>query len=60
MGNSFHQATVASKDIGVMIDYWKAILIELGCQGTLGNSHTNSIGQALSQWTSSCFNTTIF
>ena len=54
MGNTFHQATVTHKHIGVVIYNGVRItslvsLIEPGCKHLLGDSHAHGISQSLPQ-----------
>ena len=47
--NTFHQATVAQKDIRIVIDDIKTRLVEFGSQQLFSQRHTDRIGNPLSQ-----------
>ena len=47
--NAFHQATIAEKHIGVMIDHVKAVNIECAREFALGNRHADRVGQPLTE-----------
>ena len=49
MGNALHQATIAHKHIGIVINHGMFRLIELGCQNFFRQGHTYCIRQALAQ-----------
>ncbi len=56
MRDTFHQATIAHKDVGVVVNDLVAALVELGSERTLSNRHTNRIGDALAKRTGSGLN----
>ena len=56
MADAFHQATVAEKYIGAVIDDGVARLIELVTEEFLGQRHTYRVGDALSKRASGRFN----
>ncbi|MCY1297160.1 hypothetical protein D9M70_465890 [compost metagenome] len=57
VGDALHQATVAQKGIGVVIDNGVLGAVEASRQGALGNGHPDRIGQPLPQGTCSRFHT---
>ena len=57
MGDTFHQAAVSCKHIGVMIDDIMSVTIELRREGFFRNRHANCIGQTLTQRSGSGFYT---
>ena len=60
VGDAFHQAAIAKKGIGVVIDNIVAGLIKLRGENFLCQRHTRSIGDTLAQRPSSGFNTRRF
>jgi hypothetical protein len=54
MTDTFHQTTVASDDIGVVI---RQLIAEASSQMTFGQSQADSIGETLAEWTSCDFDT---
>jgi hypothetical protein len=55
-GNTFHHASIAQKDICVVVDQVKTRLVKLGRRVVLGNGKTNGVGETLAQRTSSDLN----
>ena len=55
VGNTFHQAAIAYKGIGVVVNNVMARAVELSCQGFLSQCKTHSVSQALPQWASGGF-----
>ena len=55
VADAFHQAAVAQKRIGVVIDDGVAGLIELVAQKFFGQRHADRVRDALSEWTGRCF-----
>ena len=51
MGNPFHHATIAQKDIRIVIDDIETRLVEFGSQQFFSQRHTDRIGNPLSQRT---------
>ena len=51
VGDALHQAAVAQKGIGVVVDDVVAGLVELGGQGLFGDGHADGVGDALAQGT---------
>ena len=49
MGNPLHQATIAQKHIGMVINHGMSWLIKLGCQDFFRQGHTYCVRQALAQ-----------
>ena len=57
VGNTFHQATVAHKHIGEVIDNFMIRLVKLRRQCTLCYRQPDGVRQTLSKWTGGGFNT---
>ena len=53
VGDSFHQATVAQENVSMVIDYRMTIAVELRSEYLLGQRHTHTIRDALTQGPSS-------
>ena len=53
LADAFHEATVADKGVGFMLDQIRA---EHGVQVAFGNRHADGIGDALAQGAGGCFN----
>ena len=50
MRDAFHQAAIADKRVGVMIDHRQIRLVEFGRKQFLCQRHTDRIGNALTEW----------
>ena len=57
MGNTFHQAAIAEENVGVVVDYIVAILVEACSQCFFSNRHTDGVGDTLPQRTGCRLNT---
>jgi hypothetical protein len=53
--NTFHSASITKNAICMVIDNFKARLIEYSCGMCLSNSKTNGIAEALTEWTGGNF-----
>jgi hypothetical protein len=49
VADTFHQATVAQEDVGVVVNHRVTFAVELGGQQLLGQRHADRIGDALTQ-----------
>ena len=57
MRNTFHQAAITHKGIGIVIDHVMARTVELRRKGFFGNRHAHGITDALPQRACGGFNT---
>ena len=57
VGNTFHQAAVAHKHIGEVIDNFMIRLVKLRRQRTFCYRQSDGVRQTLSKWTGGGFNT---
>ncbi|CAI1174446.1 Uncharacterised protein [Serratia rubidaea] len=51
VGDAFHHAAVAHKDVGVVVDDVMARTVELGGQGAFGDGEADGVGDALTERT---------
>ena len=57
MTDAFHQAAIAQKRIGMVINDVMAVAVKLGGKGFFGNRKTNGIGDTLAEWACGRLNT---
>ena len=50
VADAFHQAAVTQEHVGVVIDNFVVIFVELSRQHFLGQGHAHGVGDALAQW----------
>ena len=51
MRNTLHQTTVTQENVGVMVDDFMAIAVEVGSQSFFSNCHSNTVGNTLAKRT---------
>ena len=51
MGDTFHHATIAQKDISMVINHYMPRAVELGSKNLLGKRHTDAVGDSLTEGT---------